>query len=253
MTEFSEMSEDEILTYLGKRMPQKSYDELNDSEKEIVDKFQEKYESDESFKNSLGSDLLDKLDSVNLEYNPDIQDMNKKLRDEYSIEFQTQVVEVYRGVVNKLFYNLTVDERVSKDAKDIYNLGNFVDKPTHTVDYQVQYFRELADYWIKEHEENYDLQIDDGLYEAVDYFADEIRKFAEVALVETGIEKDINDILDILYDGDNLYMDDGYDLVYHIKTDSPDNKVLGETGESINYIGRDKKLLAAFCFTHDIV
>ena len=242
MTEFSEMTEDDILSYLGKRMPQKSYDELSDSEKEIVDKFQEKYESKESFQKALGSDLLDKLDSVNLEYNPDIQAMNRKLQDEYSIDFTTQVVEVYRGVVNKLFYSLTDDERVSRDAKDIYNLGNFVDKPTHTVDYQVQYFRELADYWIKEHEENYDAKIDDGVYEAVDYFADEIRKFAEVALVETGIEKDINDILDILYDGDKVYMDIGHDLVYHIKTDSPDNKVLGETGESINYIGRDKKL-----------
>ena len=50
----------------------------------------------------------------------------------------------------------------------------------------------------------------------------------------------------MLYGGNKINIEDGNDVVYSMKTDSPDSKAFGEIGESINFIGKGKKLNSIF-------
>lgn len=237
LDDFSKMTEDEILSYFGKRTPQKSYDELSDSDKEIVDKFQKKYKNSESFHDSLDLELNKKIDhyyysdsAVNLTRNgDDVSEAVDKLSKDYNIDINN-ALSTNEGVLNDVLIHL---EYAGVDG---LTLGYFINTPVHTVEYNVEKFKESVETALKEYEEENGHEIDDEGKKLFDILENGLRNYLEIYLNETNVEQDINEILDILYDGDELNMDDGYDIVYSVKTGSSDSNSKEVVNEKIYYI-----------------
>ncbi|WP_311479651.1 hypothetical protein [uncultured Anaerococcus sp.] len=244
LTDFSKMTEDEVLTYFAKRIPQKNLDALNSSEKEIVNNFQNKYKNFDNFLSSLEPKTADKLNSSNSVYvdlasDESLHEPIEKLLDRYNIDVITPLAttaEDIQGLLKSLLI----------DGKDILNFGNFVDKPTHTVDFHVRKFRETIDESVKQYQEATGEDIDDESKKLIDLLVNKVQKYVEINLKDTKVEDDVNEILNMLYGGNKINIEDGNDVVYSMKTDSPDSKAFGEIGESINFIGKGKKLNSIF-------
>ncbi|MGF0040282.1 hypothetical protein ACQRBF_05805 [Peptoniphilaceae bacterium SGI.131] len=237
--ELSKMKDDEIIEMLYKLTP-KELDTLNEDDKATVQKIKAEFENPQQYLSGIAS-------SINVP--KDIQDKavmfskHKELESKISDEnLRSKINEINERVLSDNFRNskFLPDYALMVNFKTVFynvndlNLSKYIEKPLHTVEYNVKVLKEAYDKVIQESGSTItkeDRKIIDDMLEYYEALTSNLLKY-------TKVEEKVNQILGILYSGHSHTMDNASKIVYNIKTDSSGNTAVGE---EIHYFDKNNK------------